>query len=103
MKALPTALLTFLLAFIPAVHAADDLHESVAADYDNNLEALFIHFHQNPELSNFEFETAKRMAAELRALGYEVTEGVGGTGIVAVMENGSGPAVMIRADIDGFR
>lgn len=102
LKALSTALLTFFLAFIPAVHAADDLRESVAADYENNLEALFIHFHQNPELSNFEFETAKRMAAEIRALGYEVTEGVGGTGMVAVMENGSGPTVMIRADIDGL-
>lgn len=102
LKALSTALLTCLLAFIPAVHAADDLRESVAADYDNNLAALFIHFHQNPELSNFEFETAKRMAAEIRALGYEVTEGVGGTGMVAVMENGSGPTLMIRADIDGL-
>jgi len=102
MKALPIALLTSTLAFIPSSHAAEDLRGSIAADYDNNLEELFLHFHQNPELSHFEFETSKRLAAEISALGYEVTEGVGGTGIVAVMKNGQGPTVMIRADMDGL-
>jgi hippurate hydrolase len=63
---------------------------------------LFFHFHQNPELSNFEFKTAERLAGEIAALGYEVTMGVGGTGIVAVMKNGNGPTVMIRADMDGL-
>jgi hippurate hydrolase len=95
-------LLCFLLLPASAVRAADDLRASVAADYDANLEELFIHFHRNPELPNFEFETAKRLATEIRALGYEVTEGVGGTGIVAVLENGPGPVVMIRADMDGL-
>ncbi|MBT8047094.1 MAG: amidohydrolase [Xanthomonadales bacterium] len=102
MKALVLALLTFLMVFSPNIFADDDLRASVAADYKDNLEALFLHFHANPELSNFEFETAKRLAAEIRAFGYEVTEGVGGTGIVAVMENGAGPTVMIRADMDGL-
>ncbi len=102
MKAVSLALLTSVIAVVPSVFAADNLRESIAADYDNNLEELFVHFHQNPELSNFEFETAKRMAAEISALGYDVTEGVGGTGIVAVMENGPGPVVMIRGDIDGL-
>ncbi len=102
MKAFSLALLTSVIAFAPEVFATENLRESIAADYDNNLEELFVHFHQNPELSNFEFETAKRMAAEISALGYEVTEGVGGTGLVAVMENGPGPVVMIRADIDGL-
>ncbi len=102
MKAVSLALLTSVIAIVPSVFAADNLRESIAADYDNNLEELFVHFHQNPELSNFEFETAKRMAAEISALGYDVTEGVGGTGIVAVMENGPGPVVMIRGDIDGL-
>ena len=102
MKVLPVTLLTSLLALAPILHAADDLRSSIASDYDQNLEALFIHFHQNPELSNFEFKTAKRLAAEIRDLGYEVTEGVGGTGIVAVMENGNGPTLMIRADMDGL-
>ena len=82
--------------------AQSDLRASVAADYEENLEALFTHFHQNPELSHREFKTAERLAAEIRALGYDVTSGVGGTGIVAVMENGDGRTVMIRADMDGL-
>jgi amidohydrolase len=102
MKALSLALLAAILAFVPTTHAADSLRNSIAADYDSNLEELFLHFHQNPELSNFEFETAKRLAEEIAALGFEVTMGVGGTGIVAVMQNGTGPTVMIRADIDGL-
>lgn len=101
MKALLLVLLTYILSFMP-LYANDDLRISIAEDYDNNLESLFVHFHQNPELSNFEFKTAKRLAEEIRALGYKVTEGVGGTGIVAVMENGDGPTVMIRADMDGL-
>jgi hippurate hydrolase len=102
MKVLPIAILTSVFAFASTSQAADNLRDSVAADYDENLEELFIHFHQNPELSNFEFETAKRLAAEITALGYEVTLGIGGTGIVAVMRNGAGPTVMIRADMDGL-
>ena len=102
MKALPLALLASTLAFIPHSLAADSLRDSIASDYDDNLETLFLHFHQNPELSHFEIETSKRLAAEISALGYEVTEGVGGTGIVAVMKNGQGPTVMIRADMDGL-
>jgi amidohydrolase len=102
MKALPIALLTSILAFIPSLHAADDLRGSIAADYESNLEELFLHFHQNPELSNLELETAKRLAEEIADLGFEVTVGVGGTGIVAVMQNGAGPTVMIRADMDGL-
>lgn len=90
------------LAFAQETLAENDLRNSIAADYNENLESLFIYFHENPELSNFEFETAKRLAAEIRALGYNVTEGVGGTGIVAVMENGPGPVLMVRADMDGL-
>lgn len=82
--------------------AQSSLKADIDADYEANLEALFLHFHQNPELSHREFKTAKRLADEIRALGYDVTEGVGGTGVVAVMENGEGPTVMIRADMDGL-
>jgi amidohydrolase len=78
------------------------LRNDIASDYTKNLAALFDHFHRNPELSGREIETSKRLAAELRALGLEVTEGVGGTGIVAVMRNGSGPTVLLRADMDGL-
>jgi hippurate hydrolase len=78
------------------------LHEAVAADYRVNLAGLFDHFHQNPELSGREVQTSARMAQELRALGYEVTTGVGGTGVVAILRNGAGPTVMLRADMDGL-
>ncbi len=90
------------LLIVSPVAAQSDLKADVAADYDANLEALFQWFHQNPELSHREFKTAKRLADEIRALGFDVTEGVGGTGVVAVMENGDGPTVMIRADMDGL-
>ena len=90
------------LAIVSPAAAEDDLRSAIAADYDANLKALFEHFHANPELSHREFETSKRLAAEIRTLGYDVTEGVGGTGIVAILENGEGPTVMIRADMDGL-
>lgn len=82
--------------------AADDLRRAVAKDYDSHLASLFDHFHRNPELSLVEHETAARMAAELRAAGFDVTEGVGGTGVVAMMRHGEGPLVMMRADMDGL-
>ncbi len=78
------------------------LRDAVAQDYRDNLAALFDHFHRNPELSGLEVQTAARMARELGALGYEVTTGVGGHGVVAVLRNGDGPTVMLRADMDGL-
>ena len=82
--------------------AAADLQANVASDYDSYLATLFDHFHRNPELSLVENQTAARMAKELEAAGFEVTEGVGGTGIIAIMKNGKGPMVMMRADMDGL-
>lgn len=89
------------LTLAPA-HADEALRAAIAADYAKNLEPLFKHFHANPELSHREFETSKRLADEIEALGYAVTTGVGGTGVVAVLENGAGPTVMLRADMDGL-
>jgi len=74
----------------------------IAKDYQQHLAPLWDHFHQNPELSLMEIKTAKRLAKELHAVGFEVTEKVGGTGIVALMKNGDGPMVMVRADMDGL-
>jgi amidohydrolase len=91
------------LAIVVDAHAADtELRNDIAADYRERLGALFEHFHRNPELSGREVETSKRLAAEIRALGYEVTEGVGGNGLVAILRNGAGPTVMLRADMDGL-
>ncbi len=82
--------------------AAKELSEAVKNDYENHLGALFEYFHRNPELSAMEVNTAARLATELRAAGFGVNEGVGGTGIVATMKNGPGPLVMMRADMDGL-
>ena len=92
--------LTAVLIGMPV--AAQDLAASVQTDYDEHLAALFDHFHRNPELSTVEHETARRMALELSLAGFDVTEGVGGTGVVAMLENGAGPLVMMRADMDGL-
>lgn len=81
---------------------SSDLAAAVATDYDQNLEALFIDFHRNPELSYKETRTAAIIAKQWRASGFTVTEKVGGTGVVAVMKNGDGPTLMLRADMDGL-
>lgn len=82
--------------------ASSELTAAIATDYDAHLGDLFDYFHRNPELSLLEFNTAKRLAGELRNAGFKVTEGVGKTGVVAIMENGPGPMVMMRADMDGL-
>jgi amidohydrolase len=67
-----------------------------------DIEALYIDLHRNPELAFQEVETAAKLAARVKALGYEVTTGVGRTGIVAVMKNGTGPTVMLRTELDAL-
>lgn len=67
-----------------------------------SLEALYKHFHSHPELSWQEQETAKRIAQELQSAGCEVTERVGGYGVVGLLRNGEGPTVMVRADMDAL-
>ncbi len=87
----------------PAVYAqeAPPVREQVTREMPS-LMALYREMHANPELSGQEVQSAARMAREARALGFEVTERVGGTGIVAVLRNGPGPVLMIRADMDGL-
>ena len=96
-------LLAAALASTPAAAADPQLQAAVKADYDKQLGALFGWFHRNPELSFKEEKTAARMARELKAVpGMQVTEKVGGTGVVGVMKNGAGPVVLLRADMDGL-
>ena len=90
-------------AISQSAQAEDEaLKSDINAYYESHLSELFLWFHQNPELGFLEQETAARLTAELRALGIEVTEGVGGTGLVGIIENGSGPLVLLRADMDGL-
>jgi hippurate hydrolase len=100
---------TSLLAFglVSRSHAAatpelrDVVAAKVAAEYAS-LEAIYKQLHANPELSFMETNTAALVAKELRALGLEVTEKVGNTGVVGVLKNGAGPTVLVRADMDGL-
>jgi amidohydrolase len=64
--------------------------------------ALYVDLHEHPELSGYETRTAAKLAAELRAVGYTVTEHVGGTGVVAVLKNGPGKTVMLRTELDAL-
>jgi amidohydrolase len=81
--------------------AADPLREAVASDMPSLL-ALYRDLHANPELSMEEVRTSAKLAAEAKKLGFKVTTGVGKTGVVAVMENGPGPVLLMRADMDGL-
>src|SRR6266550_3654855 len=67
-----------------------------------DLEVLYTDLHQTPELSLHEEKTSAKLAERLRKLGYEVTDHVGGFGVVAVMKNGKGPTVLVRADMDAL-
>ncbi len=90
-----------LLALVATPAAADPIRDPIAADLPG-LMTIYRDLHQNPELSQQEVRSAKIMATEARKAGFEVTEGVFGTGVVAVLKNGPGPVVMIRADMDAL-
>jgi hippurate hydrolase len=92
--------LGFILAFVGAA-PADSLRDAIAKDMPS-LMTLYRDLHASPELSMMEVNSAAKMAAETRKLGFQVTTGVGKTGVVAVLKNGAGPTVMIRADMDGL-
>ena len=85
----------------PGAVSAQDLRAGVAEDMPKLME-LYRDLHANPELSFEEHKTAAKLAKRMRDLGFEVTEGVGRTGVVSVMKNGDGPTVLLRADMDGL-
>ena len=90
-----------LTAFAVMPAKAQDIGGAVKSDMPALME-LYRDLHAHPELSLQEFKTSAKLAAKARALGYEVTEKVGKTGVVAVMKNGPGPVLLIRADMDGL-
>lgn len=89
------------LMSVAAPLSAATVGEAVKADMPS-LMALYQDLHANPELSMQEVRTPAKLAAEMKKLGFTVTEKVGKTGVVAVMKNGAGPTLMIRADMDGL-
>src|SRR5688572_20215361 len=86
---------------LPTASAAATLAESIRADMPS-LMALYRDLHANPELSMQESRTPAKLAPELKKLAFTVTEKVGKTGVVAVMKNGAGPVLMLRADMDAL-
>ncbi len=94
------------LALGSTVHAADPalkelVAQKLAANY-TSLETLYKDLHTHPELSLMEERTAGVVSRELRAAGFVVTEKVGGFGVVGVLQNGPGPTLLIRTDLDGL-
>jgi len=93
--------LVFLAGFAVAQTTIGPNSSEVVAVYPAAHD-LYVEFHEHPELSSHETQTAAKLAGSLRSLGYEVTEHVGGTGIVAILKNGAGPTVMLRTELDGL-
>ena len=77
------------------------IEKSLEADYPK-LDALYKDIHAHPELAFEEVKTAAKLAAEMRALGFEVTEKVGKTGLVAIFKNGDGPTILVRTELDAL-
>jgi amidohydrolase len=91
----------FILAACGQALAGGGTAAEVDAVYPQ-AEALYLDLHQHPELSFHEQQTAAKLAAGLRELGYQVGEGIGGTGVVGVLKNGHGPVVMLRTELDAL-
>jgi hippurate hydrolase len=77
------------------------IEKSVEADYPK-LDALYKDIHAHPEIAFQEEKTAAKLAAEMHALGFDVTEKVGKTGLVAIYKNGDGPTIMVRTELDAL-
>src|ERR1039457_4379103 len=88
-------------AYVQCAGQSATISQEVDAVYPA-AHGLYIDLHQSPELSSHETQTASKLAARLRSLGYEVTEGIGGTGVVAILKNGAGPTVMLRTELDAL-
>ena len=106
-RSLAVSAALFAASLLPA-HAELDaialkkaIETSIASDYPK-LDALYKELHAHPELAFQEVKTAARLAAEMRALGFDVTENVGRTGLVAIYRNGDGPTIMVRTELDGL-
>jgi amidohydrolase len=106
MKSGSTALFCLLALAVTGTAPAEKARfDIVTAPLDGlvpDLLKLYEDLHQNPELSEQETRTSETLAARLRSIGFEVTTGVGGHGIVGVLRNGEGPTVLLRTDLDAL-
>jgi len=113
MKAFPKNCYTYILLNLFAVSfrcfsdpaATPEIRKDVQLKIDQqypSLEALYKHLHAHPELSFHEEQTAAKVAEELKQAGFAVTPKIGGHGVVAVLRNGEGPTILLRADMDAL-
>jgi hippurate hydrolase len=91
-----------LLAVLGASSFAQTPSAKEVKSVHSQAQAFYLDLHAHPELSGHEVQTAAKLAENLRSAGYEVTEHVGGTGVVAVMKNGTGPTIMLRTELDAL-
>jgi len=101
----PFFLVCISLIFVAPVFAQSEVHADIRKFVEEDYSYLFDLYkycHTHPELSFYEEQTAARMAAELKQLGFSVTENIGGHGVVGVFENGDGPTILVRADMDAL-
>lgn len=99
------SLLTAVIVVTVSIAGAQGRPPDIAAEVDAvyaQADSLYRDLHRQPELSGHEDKTAATLAAGLKALGYEVTTGVGRTGIVGVLKNGAGPVVLLRTELDAL-
>jgi hippurate hydrolase len=97
-----TGLKVLTLALFTAVACAQAPSAKEVDSVYADAHALYLDLHQNPELSAHETQTAMKLAARWRSSGYEVTDHVGGTGVVAILKNGPGPTIMLRTELDAL-
>src|SRR6267142_471323 len=93
--------LLVLVTLLAAAPSTAQTRAEIDAYYPE-LKTLYEDIHRNPELGFQEVQTAAKLAARLKALGFEVTAGVGRTGIVGLLKNGAGPVVMLRTELDAL-
>ena len=98
-------LILLFIFFVIHLYANAQISEKIKKEAKNQsayaLE-LCKNLHENPELSFQEFETAKKLSAELRKNGFEVTDNFGGNNVVGILKNGDGPVIMLRTDMDAL-
>src|SRR5499427_555831 len=99
----------YMLCVVLLLHAFAKAQNPSLAESSKEIDSvysdshsLYLNLHEHPELSGHEVETAAKVAAALRNAGYEVTEHVGRTGIVAILKNGPGPTIMLRTELDAL-
>ena len=101
LAALWAATLTPAYAELDVASLKQTIETTFESEYPK-LDALYKDIHAHPELAFQEEKTAAKLAAEMRAIGFEVTEKVGRTGLVALYKNGDGPTIMVRTELDAL-